>query len=217
MSDDDELGPQAMGEAYWDEAEADSATVVDHLQDDAGGWDILSVDLAGDDDDGEVLFLLVIRRRVSNGGNLILSERYYRYDTNEREGTWLQNGIERRVNGSLVTALKVLYSALDNGDLEADDPMLMDSRGDGLQYNADDLVEPVREVREADRRESDDQDQGRDPRLKESTSGSHVTTVTCEECGGEVAKEDAINLGGGVGVDLWTCEGTHVEGDDGAE
>jgi len=209
---DDHLDAKRYG--YWEDVETDAATVVDHLHDDADDWDVLAVDVAGDDDDGETLFLLVVRRKVSENGDLILSERYYRYDVLDREGGWLSNGIERRVNGSLATALKVLYSALVNGDLDAEDPMLMDSRGDGLDYDCDALTESVRDLRRDD--DSDDEPEGRDPRLKESASGRTTQTVTCEECGGEVPREDAINLGGALGVDVWTCEGTHVEegGDD---
>lgn len=208
MSDDD-LDPDTFAKAtdYWDEVEADAASVLDQLRDDADEWDILAVDLASDAEDSRVLFLLVIRRKVSEDGNLLISERYYRYDVLDREGSWLSNGIERRVTGSLATALKVLYSALENGDLDPDDPMLMDSRGDGLDYDADPLTSPVRDLRD-DGEEDDDLD--RDPRLKESGSGRTTDTVTCEECGAEVPREDAINLGGAMGLDMWTCEGKHV-------
>jgi hypothetical protein len=208
MTDDDPT-PQAKRYGYWEDVEADAATVVDHLHDDADDWDILAVDVAGEAEDGRVLFLLVIRRKVSDDGNLIVSERYYRFDVTDREGSWLSNGIERRVNGSLATALKVLYSALVNGDLSDDDPMLMDSRGDGLEYDCDALREPVRDLRRDD--DSDGEPEGRDPRLKESASGRTTQTVTCEECGGEVPREDAINLGGALGVDMWVCDGTHIE------
>jgi hypothetical protein len=208
---DDHVDAKPHG--YWEDVEAEAATVVDHLHDDADDWDVLAVDVAGDDDGGETLFLLVIRRKLSENGDLILSERYYRYDVVDREGGWLSNGIERRVNGSLATALKVLYSALVKGDLDAEDPMLMDSRGDGLEYDCDALTESVRGLRRDDDSD-DDTPEGRDPRLKESAEGSTATTVTCEECGGEVPREDAINLGGALGVDMWVCEGTHVEGDE---
>jgi hypothetical protein len=207
--------PEEGGSGYWDAVEADAATVLDHLRADADEWDVLAVDLASDAEDRRVLFLLVVRRKVSDAGNLILSERYYRYDVMDREGTWLSNGIERRVTGSLATALKVLYTALENGDLDAEDPMVMDSRGDGLDYEAEDLTVPVRDLRDDG---DDGPDLDRDPRLKESGEGRTEDTVTCEECGAEVPREDAINLGGAMGLDLWTCEGKHVglnEGEDG--
>ena len=199
---------------YWDDVKADASTVLDQLRDDADDWDILAVDLASDAEDGRVLFLLAIRRKVSEDGNLLVSERYYRYDVMDREGSWLSNGIERRVTGSLATALKVLYSALQQGDLDADDPMLMDSRGDGLDYDAEGLTTPIRDLRD-DGDDGDDLD--RDPRLKESASGRTTDTVTCDQCGGDVPREDAINMGGGLGVDMWVCEGTHVNGGDDGE
>ena len=206
----------AKREGYWEEIEAEASTVLDQLREDADEWDILAVDLASDAEDGRVLFLLVIRRKVSEDGNLLISERYYRYDVMDREGSWLSNGIERRVTGSLSTALKVLYAALENGDLDADDPMVMDSRGDGLDYDAEGLTAPVRDLRDdGDDGDADGAEVDRDPRLKESGEGRTTNTVTCEECGGEVARENAINLGGGMGLDLWACEGQHVDfGDD---
>jgi len=210
-----EDGPGARRQDYWEEIETDASTVLDQLRDDADEWDVLAVDLASDAEDGRVLFLLVIRRKVSEDGNLLVSERYYRYDVMDREGSWVSNGIERRVTGSLATALKILYTALENGDLDAEDPMVMDSRGDGLDYEAEDLTAPVRDLRD-DGEEGDDLD--RDPRLKESGSGRTTDTVTCEECDAQVPREDAINLGGAMGLDMWTCEGKHVGlngGDDG--
>lgn len=207
--------PQARSTTYWEEVEADAATVLDQLREDADDWDILAVDLASDGEDGRVLFLLVIRRRVSEDGNLILSERYYRYDVVDREGSWLQNGIERRVTGALSTALKVLYSALDNGDLDAEDPLLMDSRGDGLDYEATDLTEPVRDLREEGEDGEGTARSERDPRMKESQERSRTPdTVTCDNCGGEVRREDAVNLGGSLGVDVWVHEGPCEGGED---
>ena len=205
--------PEARRQDYWEEIEAEASTVLDQLREDADKWDILAVDLASDAEDGRVLFLLVIRRKVSEDGNLLISERYYRYDVMDREGTWVSNGIERRVTGSLSTALKVLYAALENGDLDADDPMVMDSRGDGLDYAAEGVTALVRDLRDDG---DDDGDMERDPRLKESVEGRTTNTVTCTECGGEVPREEAVNLGGGIGVDVWTCEGKHV-GQDGGE
>ena len=210
MSDDSE----ARKEDYWERVEADAATVVDHLEDDADDWDIIAVDVAGDADDGNTLFLLVIRRKVSEGGHLLISERYYKFDVLNREGKWVSNGIERRVSGSLPAALKVLYTALDNGDLQADDPMLMDSREDGLNHTPESLNTPVSHLRGDDTAESD---LDRDPRLKESSEGDTSNTVVCNQCDAEVPRDDAINLGGGMGLDIWTCEGKHVSlkgGDD---
>jgi len=210
MSDDH---PQAKRHDYWENVEADASTVLDQLREDADDWDILAVDLASDAEEGDVLFLLAIRRKVSEDGNLLISERYYKYDVLDREGTWLSNGIERRVTGSLGTALKVLYSALEKGDLDPDDPMFMDSREDGLDYDAEDLTTPVRDLRDDG---DDGPDLDRDPRLKESGKGRTSNTVTCEECGSEVAREDAINMGGALGLDVWVCEGEHV-GQNGGE
>lgn len=214
MTDDELKNPGQEG--YWETVEQEAATVVDHLRADADDWDVIGVDVAGEADDGDTLFLLVIRRKVSNDGNLILSERYYKYDVLDRSGTWLSNGIERRVSGSLATALKVLYVALDNGDLSPDSPLLMDSRGDGLEHNADTLTKPATRLRGDDDEgddEGDDKPQQRDPRLKESSEGRTTRTVTCEQCGAEIPRKDAINLGGALGVDLWTCEGQHAGGE----
>ena len=85
-------------------------TILDAIRQSGPEWDVLAVDIADETDEG-VLFLLVIRRRVSDEGNLILSERYYRYDLEEREGSYLSNGIERRMTGAMSAALRVLYAA----------------------------------------------------------------------------------------------------------
>lgn len=205
----------ARREDYWERVDADAASVLDHLRADADEWDILGVDLASQDDEARVLFLLVIRRKVTDEGNLLLSERYYKYDTVDREGTWLSNGIERRVNGSLTAALKVLYVALSNGDLDPDDPMLLDSRSnEGLDHDADDLTVSVRDLRD----DGDDDDRAddleRQPEMKESREQSRTPdTVTCDNCGGEVAREDALNIGGGIGVDVWVHEGACEAGE----
>ena len=191
----------------------DGRSVVEELQDDADEWDVLAVDLASEAEDGRVLFLLVIRRKVSDDGHLLLSERYYRYDLVDREGTWLSNGIERRVSGALSTALKVLYSALDDGALDPDDPMLIDSRDhDGLSYDPADLSAAVDALRGD--RETGGEAVDRDPRLRESGEGRTTETVTCDECGGEVARRNALNMGGALGIDLWVCEEQHVAQDD---
>lgn len=188
MTDDT---PQVNRMDYWESVEADAATVLGELQEDADDWDILAVDLASESEDGETLFLLVIRRKVSEDGNLIISERYYRYDLGERSGTWLSNGIERRVTGSLTTALKVLYSALSNGDLDDDDPMLIDSREDGLDHSADDLRIPVRDLDEDDQ-ESETESQpavGDDP--------DKAGWVRCQKCGENIHEKDAVQFGDG--------------------
>jgi hypothetical protein len=208
MPEDDK---RARKEDYWERVEADAATVVDHLEADADDWDIIGVDVAGDADDGDTLFLLVIRRKVSQDGNLLISERYYKYDVLDREGKWVSNGIERRVSGSLPAALKVLYTALDNGDLQADDPMLMDSRQDGLEHGPESLTTPVSTLRGDDTADTDDGDDlERDPRLKESAEGTTSNTVTCDQCEADVPRSEAVNMGGGIGVDMWICEGQHA-------
>lgn len=199
--------------------------LLEAVRDDADDWDVLAVDVAGED--GDTLFALVIRRKV-RGDHLLLSERYYRFDVESGDGTWLSNGIERRVNGSLASALKVLYSAVANGDLDADDPMTVDSRdADGLDWQSDvfdgegDDVEDVETVEAtADARPGsesyweDVEDDEREGDVDHDASGE---TVVCEECGGDVDKAHATRVETPFGDDMWyhadvsECEG---EGDD---
>ena len=78
-----------------------------------------------------------------------------------------------------------------------------------MEERRDDSTTPtVSEGYDALAEEGDDLD--RDPRLKESGGKRTEDTVTCEECEAQVPREDAINLGGAMGLDVWTCEGKHV-------
>jgi hypothetical protein len=174
---------RARTEDYWEQYNQE--TVAEHIQANSGDWDVLAIVAAGTDE--STLFCTVVRRKVSDDGSLILSERYYRYDSEQQSGGWLQNGIERRVTGHLATALKVVYSALENGDLNPDNPMLVDSR-DGLDYNPDSLTEQVEQER-------DDRD--------ESTPEKSVTDPeVCMKCEQPASKENMSCMSGDLG-DIW--------------
>lgn len=193
-------------EDYWEQfatdgGDADGETILDAIRESGPEWDVIGVDIADQSDSS--LFLLVIRRRVSDEGNLILSERYYRYDLDDREGNYLGNGIERRITGSMGAALRVLYSAAANGDLDPDDPMLMDSRGsEGIDYTTDELTTPL-----ADR--SDDEE------IEETEVSSAVADeeidkagwVRCRRCGDAVHRDDATQYGKGDLGDFWIHDG----------
>ena len=175
-------------------------TLLDTIRAESPEWDVLAVDIA-DETDG-VLYLLVIRRRVGESGNLVLSERYFRFDTESGEGTYLSNGIERRVTGSLGAALRVLYAATTNGDTDPDDPMLMDSREDGLSYNPEELVsEPIgTEVEETpvDARSVEEDD----PVAQSEPDRSGW--VRCKRCGETLPEEDAVLFSEGPPLgDIW--------------
>lgn len=176
-------------------------TVVDVVREAAPEWDILAVDVA--DDLGDALLLLVYRRKVSDEGNLILSERYFRFDeTVPAESEFTKNGIERRVVGGLGTFLKVAYAALANGDLSPDDPMLVDSREGTLDYNPEVLVDALGDALSEDEEDTDEVvDHSR-----EVVEGDG-REAECEKCGKTgIVGEDLVNFGGGI-VDAFVHDG----------
>ena len=188
------------GDGSGSETEEVPETVLDVIRSDSPEWDVLAVDIADESDDG-TLFLLVIRRRIGDGGHMILSERYYRYNPEDRSGTYLSNGIERRVSGALGAALRVLYSATTNGDTDPDDPMLMDSRGDGLSYQPGELVDPIEDESEevpVDARSVEEDDPVSLPEPERES------WVRCKRCGGTLPEEDATLFSDGPPLgEIW--------------
>lgn len=173
----------------------DDETLLDVIREESPEWDVLGVDVVDETDDG-TLFVLVIRRRVGESGNMILSERYFRFNPEERSGTYLSNGIERRVTGSLGAALRVLYAATTNGDVDPESPMLMDSRGDGLDYNPEELVDAISELGSepeipVDRRHVDEDD----PVSQDEPE--RKGWVRCKRCGETLPEEDATQFSSG--------------------
>ena len=224
----------AMPEDYWESlpdggSEDLPDTILSEICSDAEeyGFDVIAVDVA-DKSDSEI-YCLVIRRKVSDSGDLILSERYYRYDLDERAGSFTSNGIERRVGGSMIAALRVLYASLGNGDAAPDDPMLLDSTDSGLKHEAPDLTDPTLLDPDTDT-DSDEQDldtdtdsdeQDDDRLLDGDTEFNDLLTdkwladrglldepdrkgwVICRRCGSEVREDDAVQFGSGDLGEYW--------------
>jgi hypothetical protein len=207
MSDD---GAQAMREDYWSGVEREGKALLDHLRDDADEWDVRGAVVTGEDDDG-TLYLLALRTRVGDAG-LLLSERFYRFDPATCEGSWTGNGVTRRVQGSLIPALKVLYAAMADGEAATDDPMLLDSREEGLDHGPELLTAPAGDLA-SDEDDGDGFDQLREDadtrRSVEGDPNDQPATVTCEKCDAELSRSEAVNMGSGLGVDLWICDGSH--------
>ena len=185
------------------EASEVDRSLLEVIRDESPEWDVLAVDIADESDDG-VLYLLVIRRRVGESGNLVLSERYFRFDTESGEGTYLSNGIERRVTGALGAALRVLYAATTNGDTNPESPMLMDSRDDGLDYNPEELTESLTDLSETtpetpvDARAVDETD----PVAQSEPDRSGW--VRCKRCGETLPETDAVLFSDGPPLgEIW--------------
>lgn len=209
----------AMPEDYWEqdfETDGGEETILDDIRASAPDWDILSATISGEAEDGRVLFVLVVRRRANEDGHLILSERYVRVDldADDRDDrvSWLSNGIERRMQGSLAAALRVLYAATTNGDTDPEDPMLIDSREDGLHYSPDELTQSVSELLpEEDEPEIERTDSGaKRVSARESVSEQANemqqarSAPKCQSCGRAIEDRDAAtNLGSALGKDTW--------------
>ena len=208
--------------------DGDGRTLLDVIQQESPEWDILAVDIA--DRSGEEVYCLVIRRRVSEEGNMILSERYFKADLSDLSGGYLGNGIERRITGNLASALRVLYAATTDGSLDPDSPMLMDSTGEGITYHPEDLTEPIGSITEVEEEITEETDTSEQPETKEidteqfvddrpaeatETEASETTEeelakrglVRCEKCGETVDKEEAVQFGKGDLGDFWIHDG----------
>lgn len=192
----------ARREDYWSEIE-DAPNVRDLIRSKAESddWSVHALILAGEDDGTR--FVLVVRSAVRDSG-LILSERYMTVpDDVERESdlTWSSNGIERRIGGDLPTALLRSYARVSNDRLAANDladPVCFDATGADLGEQPDKLLAPI----------SPD-------RAKTVAASESNGTVECELCGQPVEREDAVNVGGALGVDHWTHKGEcPTEGDE---
>ena len=195
---------------YWGRLSQEEESITEHVEERTDDdWRIHGVVLTDSDDEGN-LYLLVVRSRVGDSGNLILSERYFLADPIDpwREGTgYTSNGIERRVSGGgMMTALKVAYTAVSDG-LAEDTTLVMEADDEGIQYDTDLLTEPLRDLR-AERKdphqsvEQDDQPE----------------TVECDDCGQELPREEAVNIGMDLGIDAWVHEEACPErGEDGGD
>jgi len=204
----------------WEQFETDGGdepaeTILDEIRASSPEWDVLSGTISGDAEDGRVLFVLVLRRRVNDDGHLILSERYVKIDLDADEDdrvTWLSNGIERRMQGSLGAALRVLYAATTNGDTDPEDPMLIDSRSDGLSYQPEELTDPIEDLVGSDDEPEVERTESGAKRVAANQSVSEQANdlqqarsgIKCNECGRAIEDRDAaVNLGGALGKDLW--------------
>lgn len=191
---------------YWEGLATDGGadeTLLDEVRADAPEWDVLGVDVVDVSEAEDMIFLLVFRRKVSDEGHLILSERYYIYDLAAADGYFTGNGIERRVGGSLGKALRVMYAALEDG-IDPENPMMLDSRGEGLDHDPDALAAPLDDMlervdEELGRRDRDDDEREvvdhSDEVVEEDTP---TDEVECEKCGKKGPREDMENFGGGV-------------------
>lgn len=194
-------------ENYWEHLAQEEESITEHVEERTDdGWRIHAVMLTDTDDEGN-LYLLVIRSRVGDNGNLILSERYFVADPIDpwRDGTgYTSNGIERRVSGGgMMNALKVAYAAVSDG-VGDDKTLVMEADDENIQYDTDLLTEPLRDLR-AERK---------DPHQSVENE-EQPETVECDDCGQEVPREGAVNIGMDLGIDAWVHEGACPEGGEG--
>lgn len=205
--------------------DGDGRTLLDVIKAESPEWDILAVDIA--DRDGSTVWCLVIRRRVSEEGNMILSERYFKADLSDLTGGYIDNGIERRITGSLGAALRVLYAATTDGSLDPDSPMLIDSTdkvAEGLTYQPEELTEPitpsseVEEIEEASEEETSDViEQEPDTREIEMVDPKGAASeeevdlpegkVECQRCGSVLDRSEAVQFGRGDLGEFWIHQG----------
>jgi hypothetical protein len=204
--------------------DGDGRTLLDVIEAESPEWDILAVDIA--DRNGSTVWCLVIRRRVSDEGNMILSERYFQADLGDLTGGYIDNGIERRITGSLGAALRVLYAATTDGTLDPDSPMLIDSTHEdreGLTYQPEELTEPITPASEVEEESETSDVIEQEPETREiemvdrkgSTSEEPDLSegeVECKRCGETVDKSEAVQFGRGDLGEFWIHDGDCPEG-----
>lgn len=161
-----------------------------------------------DETDEGGLYLLVIRS-IEDGEDLWLDERGF-VVREDGTGTFTKNGIKRRLGGRIADALVRAYGRTCT-DLNVDpdergSSLLLDGRegieGDMSESAEDVLTTPLSELQEDDESEDEVVDYS-DTSVEQTTSGP---TVTCEQCGTTIPKDEAVNFGGGT-LDVWVCEG----------
>jgi hypothetical protein len=201
----------ARQEGYWSDLADSETSVMDLLRQELEDLEepetLVGAVTTGEDESEGLLYVLAASRKVRDG-NLLLTLRYATVDRGDREARLSSNRIRMRMQGSLDSALPVLFAAVRDGAATDDDPLTLDARNpDGVDHNGALLREPFAEDPDAERKERAERREGRDPRLHESVEEA-VTgpTVECENCGAEARKADCLNIGGGIGVDVWVHE-----------
>ena len=218
----------ARREDYWEgleEADADELTLERVAVAKCGDeWSPHAVVYAGEDDEGTE-YLLVVRSRIGDSGSLILSERYVAVPADLEEvddARWLGNGIERRVNGRLTTALVRAYARADNDTLADPQgpPALLDGTVDGETdpTESDALERPLLEPEpEAEPEPAEKTGDGRRRSARETVdphAGARREAYQCVECGKYGTPDDLVNLGSALGEDQWVHERACEEYDD---
>jgi len=203
MSDDRPIG-------YWDQLSTGSESLLDLLAAASGEeWTVRGAAVTGED--GETLFALCLRHRVGDPG-LLIRLGYAVVDLSEPEDpvSWTDNLVDMRVQGSLPSALSLFFDEDGMGDPA--DPTALDARKPSPEEDPDVLRAPWREISTAGEFEETeiggdpDQSEERDP--KRSVDGSAPDSVTCQKCGEDLPREEAVNFGSvGVGGDAWIHEG----------
>lgn len=189
-NDNHDTGAQIRKEGYWSELSESQQTVVDCIRqiEREDDWTVHAVILSGKSESDH--FGTVIRSKVGDSG-LLLSERMVKVPKSATSGDdirMLDNKIIRRVSGPLAQALVRGYARANNDRLAAEElgnPLALSAIGSEIEEDPDELGKF---------RSPDDQ-------IRERRTSKEL--VECENCGEPVSKSDAINVGGGLGLDHW--------------
>jgi hypothetical protein len=199
---------------YWDELES-NCPLRGLLAEAAGEqWTLRGGVVTGQED--ETLFSLVLRHRVGDSG-LILRIGYCAVDLDNPEDPvrWSENYLDMRVQGALPQALSQLFQDGSMGQTES--PPMMDSRDPELREDPElpelESSENDRETTESSENSTSTEASGLDP--KTSVTGSTPDTVRCDQCGNQVARENAVNFGSeAIAADAWIHEGNCPDNND---
>jgi len=199
----------ARREGYWSEVDQATSPLLDLLSEESGAeWSLRGAAVTGESEDGQTLFVLVLRHRVGDAGLVVrLGYATVSLDSPEDPVAWSDNFLDMRIQGTLPDALSLLFSEGGMGDTQ--DPLALDARtATSPEEDAEVLTAPWRDVSTVEEELPEEEPRSaQDPR--ESVEHTETPeTVQCHKCGTTLDVEDAENFGSSaIAGDVWVCSG----------
>lgn len=214
-------------------AVTDGGVPLDVLRDMCNDDDTLHAAIPTERDADDLYVLTVRTQPATEREGRVLHLRTAILDLLEGSGEWTPTGMVVPLTENLPLALGRSLVATSNTLGEDTDVLVRNGLNGGDDQLAENLlgVGEGDDVEDAD--DSDDADQGEasgqpeespmvdrrpvddgEPEVEDGTAksaseavspnrGVQPSTVTCDECGNDVKRADAVNLGGALGEDLW--------------
>lgn len=142
---------------------------------------------------GDVVSVLVIREQPAQGGEgTVLHLRFAKVDLDRHSVSWApSNGMFIGRTSNVPVGLVKAFAAVRDG---AEEVVLNGLNGGNDEIASEILRDPL------DQEPSEPVDHSR------TAVEGNGPTVTCQDCGEEIPREEAVNFGGGT-VDVWVHDG----------